>query len=87
MVDEVRSLVAAGISHERLQMLGLEYRVIGDYLRGDMSFDVMRETLKTKIGQFAKRQMTYFRGMERRGTPIRWISPDDVAAVLSVVPD
>lgn len=87
MVDEVRSLVAAGISHERLQMLGLEYRVIGDYLRGDMSFDVMRETLKTRIGQFAKRQMTYFRGMERRGTPIRWISPDDVAAVLSVVPD
>jgi tRNA dimethylallyltransferase len=82
MVDEVRSLLAAGVSHDRLQMLGLEYRVIGDYLRGDITHNEMRETLKIRIGQFAKRQMTYFRGMERRGTPIRWISPDEVGAVL-----
>jgi tRNA dimethylallyltransferase len=85
MVDEVRSLLAAGVSHDRLQMLGLEYRVIGDYLRGDIAYDAMREMLKIRIGQFAKRQMTYFRGMERRGTPIRWISPNDAYAVLSTV--
>lgn len=85
MVDEVRSLLAGGVSHRRLHMLGLEYRVIASYLRGDMSYDAMRETLKTRIGQFAKRQMTYFRGMERRGVPIRWISPDDADAVLDTV--
>jgi tRNA dimethylallyltransferase len=85
MVDEVRSLLAAGVSHERLQMLGLEYRVIGSFLRGDIAYDAMREMLKAKIGQFAKRQMTYFRGMERRGIPIHWIAPNDMDAVLGAV--
>jgi len=85
MVDEVRSLLAAGVSYGRLEMLGLEYRLLGRYLRGDVDYDAMRETLKTKIGQFAKRQMTYFRGMERRGIPIRWISPNDIDTVLGVV--
>ena len=85
MVDEVRRLIAAGLSHGRLEMLGLEYRVIGSYLRGDLSYDAMRETLKAKIRQFAKRQMTYFRGMERRGVPIRWIPPGDADTLLGVI--
>jgi tRNA dimethylallyltransferase len=85
MVEEVRSLLAGEVSHERLQMLGLEYRVVGDYLRGELTYEEMRETLNTRIGQFAKRQMTYFRGMERRGTPIRWVSPDESSAVLGSV--
>lgn len=85
MVDEVRSLLAAGVSHDRLSSLGLEYRIVGEYLRGVISHDVMREALKTRIGQFAKRQMTYFRGMERRGIPVRWISPDDIDVLFAVI--
>jgi tRNA dimethylallyltransferase len=66
-------------------MLGLEYREIGAHLCGDTSYEEMVANLKTKIGQFAKRQMTYFRGMERRGIPITWIQPDDVDEILEAV--
>jgi tRNA dimethylallyltransferase len=82
MVEEVRALFDQGVSFERLQMLGLEYREIAVYLRGETSFEQMASGLRHKIGQLAKRQMTYFRGMERRGIPIRWIAPDDSDTIL-----
>lgn len=82
MVDEVRGLLLAGVPEERLCALGLEYREIAAHLAGDRCRDEMVARLETRIRQLAKRQRTWFRGMERRGVPIRWIGPDDLGAVL-----
>jgi len=73
MVEEVEKLLAGGISHEKLDYYGLEYRYISRYLRKELTYDVMVSRLNSAIHQFAKRQMTYFRGMERRGSKIHWI--------------
>lgn len=82
LIDEVRGLLAAGLSARRLDALGLEYREIGAYLAGRKDRRQMVDDLATSIGQFAKRQSTWFRGMERRGTPITWIAPDDATRIL-----
>lgn len=73
MIDEVRSLLAEGVSADDLIYYGLEYKYLTLHAIGEMSFDEMFRQLEIAIHQFAKRQMTWFRGMERRGTPIRWI--------------
>ena len=85
LLEEVRQLHESGVSWERLHELGLEYRYIGLHLKGDLLYDEMVGTLKTRIGQFAKRQETWFRGMERRGVPIRWIEGDDYETLRSLV--
>ena len=66
-------------------MLGLEYREIAAHLRGEVDRQEMADRLALRIGQFAKRQETYFRGLERRGVEIRWIEAGDVDAVLTVL--
>ena len=73
MVQEVESLMRQGVSAEKLDYYGLEYRYISKYLLKELSYDEMFKDLNTAIHQFAKRQMTYFRGMERRGIHIHWI--------------
>lgn len=73
MVDEVRSLLRGGLSPEDLIYYGLEYKYLTLYVTGKLSFDEMFRQLEIAIHQFAKRQMTWFRGMERRGIPIHWI--------------
>ena len=73
MVDEVKGLLDSGVPEERLLRYGLEYRHVTRYLRGECTFDEMYEKLYTDIRRFAKRQMTWFRGMERRGFCINWI--------------
>ena len=73
MVEEVRSLLDSGVPACRLIEYGLEYRFITRYLTGEITYDAMTEQLETAIHQFAKRQMTWFRGMERRGVPIVWM--------------
>jgi tRNA dimethylallyltransferase len=73
MVDEVRRLLASGIRPEDLIYYGLEYKYLTLYATGQLSYETMVEELQTAIFQFAKRQMTWFRGMERRGIPIRWV--------------
>jgi tRNA dimethylallyltransferase len=73
MVDEVKQLIDMGISTETLIYYGLEYKFITLYLTGELSYDEMVRDLETAIHQFAKRQMTWFRGMERRGIKIHWI--------------
>lgn len=85
MVAEVRGLLDRGLSHERLEALGLEYREIAAHLRGSKSYDDMVNDLEHAIGRFAKRQQTWFRGMERRGVPIRWIEPHDTGKVLDFI--
>lgn len=73
MVDEVRRLLDSGIAPEDLIYYGLEYKFLTLYLIGQMSYDRMVHDLEIAIHQFAKRQMTWFRGMERRGIRIHWI--------------
>ena len=73
MVDEVRSLIASGVSPEDLIYYGLEYKFVTEFVIGRISYNDMFTSLETAIHQFAKRQMTWFRGMERRGRNIHWI--------------
>ena len=73
MVDEVRGLLAEGIAPEDLIYYGLEYRYVTEYVLGRLSYDEMFRQLEIAIHQLAKRQMTWFRGMERRGFTIHWI--------------
>lgn len=73
MVEEVKSLLAEGIPPEDLIYYGLEYKYLTLYVTGQLSYDDMFRQLEIAIHQFAKRQMTWFRGMERRGIPIVWI--------------
>ncbi|MDY3732487.1 MAG: tRNA (adenosine(37)-N6)-dimethylallyltransferase MiaA [Alloprevotella sp.] len=73
MCGEVERLLAEGIKPEDLIYYGLEYKYVTLYVTGQITFDEMAQQLEIAIHQFAKRQMTWFRGMERRGTPIHWI--------------
>ena len=73
MIDEVQSLLDQGVPEERLLRYGLEYRHVTHYLRGECTYDEMYEHLYTDIRRFSKRQMTWFRRMERQGITIHWI--------------
>ena len=73
MVEEVRSLLAEGIPAENLIYYGLEYKFLTQYAIGELTYEEMFCQLETAIHQFAKRQMTWFRGMERRGFTIHWL--------------
>ena len=89
MVDEVRRLIDSGIAPNDLIYYGLEYKYITLHVIGKLTYDEMFSQLETAIHQFAKRQMTWFRGMERRGTHIHWLpydmpNDDFVQAVLQL---
>lgn len=73
MIDEVKALLDRGIPPEDLIYYGLEYKYVTEHLIGRTSYDEMVHALEIAIHQFAKRQMTWFRGMERRGFTINWI--------------
>ena len=73
MIDEVRGLLDEGIPAEDLIYYGLEYKFVTEYVTGKTTYDEMFQRLEIAIHQFAKRQMTWFRGMERRGFTIHWI--------------
>ena len=72
MVEEIKGLLDGGVSAEDLIYYGLEYKFVTLYLTGELTYGQMREQLATAIHQFAKRQMTWFRGMERKGIRIHW---------------
>lgn len=76
MVEEVRRLLARGINPDDLIYYGLEYKYLTLHAIGELSYDDMRRLLEIAIHQFAKRQMTWFRGMERRGFKIHWLPYD-----------
>ncbi|MCH5225235.1 MAG: tRNA (adenosine(37)-N6)-dimethylallyltransferase MiaA [Muribaculaceae bacterium] len=76
MVEEVENLLSSGINPEDLIYYGLEFKYLTLYVIGELSFDEMRKKLEIAIHQFAKRQMTWFRGMERRGFKIHWLPFD-----------
>ena len=73
MVDEVRKIIDSGVKPEDLIYYGLEYKYLTLYIIGKLSYEDMVSQLEIAIHQFAKRQMTWFRGMERRGNTIHWI--------------
>ena len=73
MIDEVKALLDEGIPADDLIYYGLEYKFVTEYLIGQTTYDEMFSRLEIAIHQFAKRQMTWFRGMERRGFKINWI--------------
>ena len=73
MTDEIRGLLQSGISPEDLIYYGLEYKFVTQYVIGQLTYEEMFSQLEIAIHQFAKRQMTWFRGMERRGFTIHWI--------------
>lgn len=85
MIEEVQGLLDKGISAEDLLYYGLEYKFVTQYLIKELSYKEMFSQLEIAIHQFAKRQMTWFRGMEKRGLQIRWIDgtlPDKEKAAL-----
>lgn len=90
MVQEVRDILASGVSPEDMIYYGLEYKYLTLYIIGEMNYESMVSELEIAIHQFAKRQMTWFRGMERRGFKIHWIDyelkmSEKVEQVLSLL--
>jgi tRNA dimethylallyltransferase len=82
LLAEVKGLLDAGVTPERMEMLGLEYREVTAFLTGRKSEQQMLEDLRRGIRKLAKRQMTWFRGLPRRGIDVTWIGPEDHEAVL-----
>lgn len=85
MIKEVETLLDSGVTFDRLIKLGLEYRYCALYLRGDITMDDMKKQLNIEINRFSKRQMTWFRGMERRGLKIHWIRNADLAEARDIL--
>lgn len=89
MVDEVRRLIDSGIKPDDLIYYGLEYKFLTKYVIGELSYEEMFAQLEIAIHQFAKRQMTWFRGMERRGYPLYWLdwrlSADDFVTAVELL--
>ena len=85
MIEEVEALIDNGLDFERLKYFGLEYKIIGEYLFDQISIDEMKLKLKFAINKFSKRQMTFFRRMEKRGIEINWITKQEVQNIDSLI--
>jgi len=77
MIEEAQNLIKEGLSYDNLIYYGLEYKYLAYYLMGKIDYDTMVEKLYIAICQFAKRQMTWFRKMEREGVKINWLNGED----------
>ena len=85
MVDEVKRLLDLGIDFERLNFFGLEYKYIGLFLKGEYNYNDMKQKLNSAIHNFAKRQMTWFRKMEKEGIKINWIDGPDYESTVNII--
>jgi len=85
MVEEVQSLIDSGVTTERLKLFGLEYKFIAMYLSGELNYNDMFQKLNSAIHKFAKRQMTWFRKMEKEGVEIIWIANDELNSAISII--
>ncbi len=85
LVEEVNKLNESGIAWDKLDFFGLEYRYVGLYLQNKISYDDMFKKLNTRIHQFAKKQETWFRRMERKGIQIHWINGDDHNSIRTLL--
>ena len=84
LLDEVRALLERGLTREQLIFYGLEYRYVTEHLRGDLTHEQMFDALNAAIHQFAKRQDTWFRRMERQGIDIRWLDGREAAGINAI---
>jgi tRNA dimethylallyltransferase len=85
LIEEVESLLKNGITPERLNYFGLEYKFIGQFLNGTLNKNDMFQKLNTSIHQFSKRQMTFFRRMEKRGIKINWIANAEMDSAQKIL--
>ena len=85
MIDEVKELINKGLNLERLKYFGLEYKFIGEYLYNNISYSQMKEKLNFAINRFSKKQMTFFRRMEKRGIKINWVKADDIQLIYNKI--
>ena len=85
MIHEVEILLNSGITYEQLERFGLEYRFISRYLLGQLTLEEMVAKLNTAIHQFAKRQMTFFRNIEKNGIRIYWINEGNMEQALDII--
>ena len=82
LIEEVETLISRGVSKEKLIFYGLEYKFVVSYLSGQMNYEVLQERLAIAICQFAKRQMTFFRKMEKDGVKINWINSGETTDLM-----
>ena len=87
MIEEVSELINNGYSLDRLKYFGLEYKFIGEYLYNNITFSEMKEKLNYAINRFSKKQMTFFRRMEKRGIKINWIKLNNIDLVNQKIND
>ena len=87
MIEEVKKLVNIGVTYEKLSFFGLEYKYIGQYLQGKLTYNDMFQKLNSAIHNFAKRQMTWFRKMERERIEINWIEGGDIKTAEKIIRD
>lgn len=85
MVEEVRRLLQSGIPKERFSLFGMEYKHVASFIGGEVTYEVMIDQLRHSIHQLAKRQETWFRGMERRGIAVNWIDEADLESAMRIV--
>lgn len=85
MIEEVETLIKKGMTLNRLKYFGLEYKFLGEYLFKNISFEEMYNKLNIAINRFSKRQMTFFRRMEKRGIEIKWINNDDLSLATKYI--
>ena len=85
LIEEVEELIRAGITHERLEYFGLEYRFISRFIEGKLNKNDMIQKLNSAIHQFSKRQMTFFRHMEKKGIKIHWIPHGNQQHVFELI--
>lgn len=85
MIEEVEQLINSGLSYEKLVFFGLEYKFIAMYLKSELSYNDMFQKLNSAIHNFAKRQMTWYRKMEREGVQIFWVDGNDFNAANKII--
>lgn len=87
MIEEVKGLVEQGVSYDKLMFWGLEYKFVGMYLNDELNYNDMFQKLNSSIHKFAKRQMTWFRKMEREGINIHWLNGPDYSTASAIIED
>ena len=85
LIEEVKNLLKLELSHDRLNYFGLEYKYIGHYLSGNLNYNDMYQKLNAAIHQYSKRQMTFFRRMEKRGIHINWINEPNMQHIERIL--
>ena len=85
MIEEVKKLLNRGITYEKLSFFGLEYKLVSQYVEGKLNYNDMYQKLNSAIHKFAKRQMTWFRKMEREGVIITWFDGSDYNQILNFI--